>query len=97
MPPLENEEFVDELIDLLTWLHHRFLWIHPFLDYNGRIGRLLINMLLLNLNLPPIEMRVATKAGRVKYIRALTSADQGDYSLLKTLIRSALEEAAKEF
>ena len=30
-------------------MHHRFLWIHPFLDGNGRVARLLSHAQLLNL------------------------------------------------
>lgn len=93
---LDQEGFIDELTGFLAWLHHQFLWIHPFVDYNGRMSRLLINIVLLNLNLPPIEMKVETKIGRKKYIGALQEADGGNYGLLKKLIQSALEEAAKE-
>ncbi len=95
LPRLENEKFLDELVTLLAWAHHRFLWIHPFLDYNGRIGRLLISMVLLKLNLPPIELKVETKAGRVKYVKALASADAGHFVSLEKIIRAALEEAVK--
>jgi len=37
-----------------TYLHNRFMEIHPFEDGNGRIGRILTNMVLLKSNLPPI-------------------------------------------
>lgn len=95
LPEIENNNFIDELISLLAWAHHRFLWIHPFQDYNGRIGRLLINIILLKLNLPPIELRVETKQGRQKYIKALKSADQAEYQELEVLIKSAFEESIK--
>lgn len=33
-------------------MHHRFEWIHPFIDGNGRTGRLLLNALRLRYGLP---------------------------------------------
>lgn len=96
LPDLEKTKTLDEHIDLLTWAHHRFLWIHPFVDYNGRLGRLLINMILLNLNLPPVELKVETRSGREKYIEALSKADVGDPTALKRILYSALEESAKD-
>lgn len=96
LPGLEYETFLDELVELLAWAHHRFLWIHPFFDYNGRIGRLLISMILLKLNLPPVELKVETKAGRIKYVKALAEADEGNFSLLEKIIRAGIEEAVKK-
>lgn len=96
LPKIEDEKFLNELISLLAWSHHRFLWIHPFKDYNGRIARLLNNIILLNLNLPPIELKVETKSGRKKYIKALQSADDHDYSKLEKIFKSAIEEATRE-
>jgi len=95
LPHLYHILFLEELLDLLAWTHHRFLWIHPFADYNGRIGRLLINMILLNLDLPPIELKVETKSGRAKYVQALQKADEGYYDALKQLILAAIEEAVR--
>ena len=94
LPEFEGVNFLQELVQLLAWGHHRFLWIHPFADYNGRIGRLLISMILMNLNLPPIELRVETKVGRIRYVKALSEADEGDFTLLEKIVRAALEEAA---
>src|SRR4030042_1853662 len=71
LPKIEDEKFLDKLVSLLAWSHHKFLWIHPFQDYNGRIGRLLNNVILLNLNLPPVELKVETAAGRNRYVKAL--------------------------
>lgn len=96
LPALNKPGFVKELISLIAWAHHRFLWIHPFKDYNGRIARLLINVILLNLNLPPIELKVDTKNGRRKYIAALKKADKGDDSDLAKLIQEAVEETTKD-
>ena len=96
LPKIDNSSFVSELTALLAWAHHRFLWIHPFQDYNGRIGRLLNNIILLNQDLPPIELKVETASGRKKYVEALQKADGSDYSKLEKLIRSAIEESIKE-
>lgn len=96
LPKLNQTEFLTQLISFLAWAHHKFLWIHPFTDYKGRISRLLLSVILLNLDIPPIELKVETKAGRKKYIHALKNADTGDYSLLESLIKQALEETIKE-
>jgi hypothetical protein len=33
---------VEALAPLLAWVDWRFQWIHPFRDFNGRIGRVLL-------------------------------------------------------
>jgi Fic family protein len=96
LPSLDQTGFIGELTSLLAWAHHRFLWIHPFKDYNGRTGRLLINVVLLNLDLPPIELKVETKDGRKRYVRALENADNGNYSDLEGIIREAIEETTED-
>lgn len=96
LPKIDENKFFDELASLVAWAHHKFAWIHPFQDYNGRIGRLLNNIILLKLNLPPIELKVETTAGRNKYIKALRLADNHDYRELEKIIKSAIEEAAEE-
>ncbi|MBU4422097.1 Fic family protein [Patescibacteria group bacterium] len=95
LPPIDDDNFINELTGFLAWAHHRFLWIHPFLDYNGRIGRLLMNILLLNLKLPPIELKAETKTGRKKYIDALKRADDGNHRDLEKIIQAALQETGE--
>lgn len=88
-----EERFLDEVIPLLAWFQHRIVWIHPFKDYNGRIARLLTNLLALNLNLPIISIRAETGRDRKRYIEAMKAADNHDYSKLEDLIAEALEES----
>lgn len=52
-------------------------------------------MLLLKLNLPPIELKVETKVGRTKYVKALAEADEGNFTLLEKIIRLGLEEGVE--
>lgn len=96
LPPITHQDFLQELVSLLAWAHHRFLWIHPFQDYNGRLARLLTNVILLKLELPPIELRVETTLGRKNYIDALQRADHGDARQLEKIVLRAIQEAARE-
>lgn len=92
---IDQLDFLPKLIEDLAWIHHRFLWIHPFKDYNGRIRRSLVNVVLLNLNLPPIEFKVETVVARKHYIQALQRADEGEYKPLEKLIYQAIIASAE--
>lgn len=97
LPSPESEEiFLDEVISLLAWFQHRLAWIHPFNDYNGRVARLLTNLLLLNLGLPIITITAETGKERERYVEAMKAADQHDHSKLEELISSALKESLEK-
>lgn len=95
-PPDHEETFLAEIISLLAWFQHRFVWIHPFKDYNGRVARLLTNLLILNLGLPTLEIKASTGKDRQRYIKALKSADQNDLSKLEKLIANTLKESLEK-
>lgn len=54
--------------------HQRFELIHPFSDGNGRVGRLILNWMLMQKGYEVILFR---NKNRQKYFRALSSADEG--------------------
>jgi len=68
----------------------RFVYINPFVDYNGRSARLFTSYILMRLNLPIIEINTEKEIDRKSYIKALQKADEGDYQNLKNIISKAL-------
>ncbi len=54
---------------------------------------MLTAFLLIKFNLHPIEIKADTKKDRSTYIKALQSADEGDYSQLEKLIENGLIES----
>jgi len=51
----ENKNNFKPLV-LAAIIHNRFEYIHPFQDGNGRVGRLLLNFILIKNNYPPINI-----------------------------------------
>ncbi|SIT97464.1 Fic family protein [Epilithonimonas bovis DSM 19482] len=103
VPPnaLKIDGYINELVDWVntsdldiiiksTIFHHRFVWIHPFFDGNGRTVRLLFNLLLMKEGFPPA---IILKNDRKKYYDALNFANNGNYSKLALLILQALERS----
>lgn len=79
----------EALPEALARLHVEFERIHPFLDGNGRTGRLITNLLLIRLGYPPAIIR---KAEHARYLRALRRADDGDPGPLgEFLARSVID------
>jgi len=64
--------------------HYRFVAIHPFLDGNGRTGRLLMNLVLLKAGYPHVVFQAQQRS---RYLDALIAANRkGDETLLKNIV-----------
>lgn len=83
-----------ELPEALAGLHARFEQVHPFLDGNGRAGRLVLNLLLVRLGYPPA---IIYKGERSRYLAALRRADQGDLGPLGEFLARAILDNLYKF
>ncbi len=101
---LKVPQLMDEFVDWLTkssehiahiaaQAHLKFVFIHPFIDGNGRTARLLFNLLLLQEGYPLV---IIEKEKRLEYINAIEKAllhNQADdyYRLLFQAIENSLD------
>ena len=79
---MNAEDTLDPLIRTAL-VHYQFETIHPFLDGNGRIGRLLITLFLMEQNLlstPALYISYFLKQNRIEYYDRMTEVRRtGDY------------------
>ncbi len=84
---------------LAVLFHHKFEKIHPFMDGNGRAGRMLLNFILMKNNYPPLIIR---KTARAEYLDALNKADssfltKSEPKNYSDLVKMAAQEMAKTY
>lgn len=84
----------EPLPETLARVHNLFERVHPFLDGNGRTGRLALNLLLVRLGYPPA---IIYKRDRDRYLRAMRRADAGEYGPLGELIARSVTDNLHRF
>ena len=77
---INSEDSLDVLIQAAL-LHYQFETIHPFLDGNGRVGRLLITLFLMEkgvLNSPALYISYYLKKNRIEYYDRMSEVRNKD-------------------
>lgn len=82
------------VVEELARLHNQFERVHPFIDGNGRAGRLVLNLALVRLGYPPV---IIFKQHRDQYLAAMQRADEGDYGRLGELIARSIIDNLERF
>jgi len=106
LTPPESWEIPQRMQDWETWLqqaegdlnpvvlaalaHHRLVAIHPFVDGNGRTGRLLMNLVLFRHGYPST---VLLRTNRRQYYQVLAQADAGNPAPLVNFVGRAVERS----
>lgn len=96
---LNSEDELDILIRVAL-IHYQFETIHPFLDGNGRIGRLLITLFLMEQNVlttPVLYISYFLKKNRIEYYDRMTEVrNKGNYEQWVKFFLQAVYESAKD-
>ena len=99
---INNTESPDNLDVLIqaALVHYQFETIHPFLDGNGRVGRLLVTLFLMEkhaLSAPLLYISYSLKRNRTEYYDRMTLVRKtGDYEQWVYFFLAAILEAAND-
>ena len=103
MSDLEKYINYDDNFDALikaALIHYQFETIHPFLDGNGRIGRLLITLFLMEKNVlstPALYISYFLKKNRIEYYDRMTEVrTKGNYEQWISFFLQAIMESAED-
>ena len=87
---IENKTYPPE--EIAVRFHHRLVWIHPFPNGNGRLSRLMADLLIIFLGQFRFSWGqtslVSVSEVRKKYVEALRAADAHNIKLLLLFARS---------
>ena len=96
---INSEDELDSLIRAAL-IHYQFETIHPFLDGNGRVGRLLIILFLIQeklLSSPVLYISCFLKMNRVEYYDRMTEVrNKGNYEQWIKFFLSVIAQAADD-
>ncbi len=96
---MNEDDGLDHLIRAAL-IHYQFETIHPFLDGNGRIGRLLVTLFLMDKNVlstPALYISYFLKKNRIEYYDRLNEVrNKGNYEQWLRFFLLAIAESAED-
>lgn len=81
-------------VEYAAMLHALFVNIHPFIDGNGRVARLIMNLALLQSG---YNITIIPPVVRADYIRALQDSNHNNYKPFINFVSEMVFEAQKEY
>ncbi|WP_323018706.1 Fic/DOC family protein [Castellaniella sp.] len=80
-----------DLVDAIALTHVEFILIHPFREGNGRISRLLADVMAVQAGVGPLDYSL-WESNRDLYIQAIQTGLMGDYQAMKTWVDRIVPE-----
>ena len=84
-----------EVIEALAEVHVELLLIHPFREGNGRLARMLTNLMASQTGLPFLDFQFLKGKAKEKYFSAVRAGLDRDYGPMQDILRIALEKALR--
>lgn len=84
----------EKAVEAISIVHSELLLIHPFREGNGRLARLLADLMALQAGLPALDWFIKGRSKQA-YFRAIQSGLSKDYEPIKAIIRQALQRALR--
>jgi len=86
LPELGDEK----LVTFLAEMHVEFILVHPFREGNGRIARLLLDVMAVKAGAQPLDYSLWNEY-RDYYFKAIQAGRDGNYQFVERLVRDVLE------
>jgi len=75
-------------VDLAAKAHYRFVKIHPFVDGNGRIARILSNLILMSAGYPLVIIPIVRRADYINSLKSTSSEKQFMDFFMETVLEN---------
>jgi cell filamentation protein len=85
----------DDLVEAIAVTHVEFILIHPFREGNGRLSRLLADVMAVQAGHQPLDYS-AWDARKDEYIAAIHAGFSGNYAPMKTRVAEALDAGERD-
>jgi fido (protein-threonine AMPylation protein) len=86
----KKKEWLDRVFHLAAWTQHQIAAIHPFCEGNGRMARIMTNLVLRRFGLQPSQIKYEGE-DKKRYLDALCQIDHfGNYEPLTKLIAESV-------
>lgn len=76
-------------VAIASYMHTSFESVHPFIDGNGRVGRLLLNFILLKNKFPMVNIK---NKERFRYYEAIRKAQEGNLKPFADIVIKGIKE-----
>ena len=81
----------EEVVKYLSQSHVDFILIHPFREGNGRISRLLMNVMAIEAGFEPIDYQL-WEHNKAFYFKSIQAGVMENYQYIERLVRDVLEQ-----
>lgn len=86
---------LEKVAEVIAIVHSELLLVHPFREGNGRMARLIADIMALQAGYPPLDFNFRSKKAQLQYIEAVKKGYLQDYRGLAQLIAKELQKTKR--